>query len=328
MSGDKITVGTIGLGPVGAVVGACLAKAGAEIVATDLPHRISQLEKSGIQVYWDNELLQYAVRTADSIRAMADARPYCMIIATKASILKQIMPEVAEAAGDHCLVISTQNGIGTEDEIARYVPPENVCRMVVNFAGGIDAQGVVRVGWFNPPNCFGLIEEREEPRLTTIIDMLNSAGLTSELVSPFTIKKKAFLKTVLNASLLPLCAVMELTMKQAMQGKATRPLVEKLVREGLSVAERLEYDYGEDIFEQCMGYLDKGGDHHPSMTVDLQCKLPTEIDFINGKILEIGHSFGDLDLETHRFFVSLLMTAEVKNGTREPDDFPEYLLNP
>jgi 2-dehydropantoate 2-reductase len=119
---------------------------------------------------------------------------------------------------------------------------------------------------------------------------------------------------------------MNLTMKQAMQGKATRKLASDLLKEGFAVAKQLGYDYGENIYQQCMGYLDKGGDHHPSMTGDINNKRPTEIDFINGKILEIGQQFKNVDLEVNRVLVSMLMTEEVRNGTRKPEEFPDYLV--
>ena len=328
MAGEKFTVGAVGVGSVGSVLAACLAKAGAEIIAADIPQRISQLRDNGLQVQWDEELLEYRIDAADSIQAIAEARPDCIFVATKAVALKRIMPDVARAAGDDCLVISVQNGIGTEDEIARHIPPRNVCRMVVNYASNIGADGLAPVNWFNPPNFFGLVEEHEDPRLARLLEMLNSAGLTSERVDPVTIKKKAFFKTILNSALLPLCAVMGLTMKQAMEGRATRRLAGDLIREGLSVAARLGYDYGGNTYEMCMGYLDKGGDHHPSMTSDIRAKAPTEIDFINGKILEIGRSFEGLGLEVNRIMVSLLMTEEVRIGVRKPDEFPDYLVNP
>ncbi|UCG51751.1 MAG: ketopantoate reductase family protein [Candidatus Latescibacterota bacterium] len=326
MMGEKLTVGAIGVGAVGSILAACLAKAGAHVVAADLPHRIAQLKKNGLQVQWDKERLEYTVDVAKTIRSIAEKRPDCIFVATKAVALRKIMPDVAEAAGEDCLVISVHNGINTEDEVARYVAPRNVARMVVNYAGNIDDKGLVRVGWFNPPNFFGLLEDHEEPRLTRLIEMLNSVGLTSEFVDPVTIKMRAFLKTILNSALMPLCAVMNLTMKQAMEGAATRPLVEDLLREGLSVAGRLGYDYGEGIFEKCMGYLDKGGDHYPSMCGDLQHRVPTEIDFINGKILELGQRFDDLDLGVNRVMISMLMTEEVKVGVRKPNEFPDYLV--
>ncbi|MEJ2720714.1 MAG: 2-dehydropantoate 2-reductase [bacterium] len=328
MARERFAVGAVGVGAVGSVVAACLAKAGAHVIAADLPHRLPQLKKNGLQVKWGEELLEQEIAAADSIRDLAGAAPDCVLVATKAVALKKIMPEVVEAVGRDCLVVSVHNGIDTEDEIAKYVPAGNVARMVVNFAGAIDAEGFVNVIWFNPPNFFGLLEAHDDPRLTRIIDMLNSVGMISEHVDTLTIKKKAFLKTILNSGLMPLCAILKLTMRQAMQGRATRKLVEDLIHEGIAVAGKLGYDYGDGIFETCMGYLDKGGDHHPSMSVDLECRVPTEIDFINGRILELGRGFDDLSLEVNRVLVSMLMTLEVRVGARAPDDFPDYLLNP
>jgi 2-dehydropantoate 2-reductase len=326
MAGDKFTVGAVGIGAVGTILATCLKEAGAEIIACDIPERIAQLKEHGLRVQWGDKLLEHAAETLDSIGSLADVNPDCIFVATKGCILPKIMPEVAKAAGDNCLVMSVQNGIGTEDEIAKYVNPANVGRMVVNYAGGFKEDGLVNVNWFNPPNFFGLHSKEEDSRLEKIVDLLNSVGLTSQLVNTLAIKKRAFLKTILNSALMPICAVMNLTMKEAMEGKATRRLASDLLMEGFLVASKLGYEYGDDIHEKCMGYLDKGGDHHPSMSVDLCHERPTEIEFINGKILEAGRTFEGLDLEVNRIMVSLLMTEEVRNGTRKPDEYPEYLF--
>jgi 2-dehydropantoate 2-reductase len=336
---EKLTVGAIGVGPIGTILATCLAKAGAQIVVADLPHRVAQVKERGLQVRWEQEgwRLDYPAATVDSIHALSRHRPDCIFIATKAYSLGKIMPAVATATENDCLVISVQNGIGCEDEIARHIPPRNVCRMVVNYAAGSDEKGVAHMNWFNPPNAIGLLgepgggagraggAEDADPRLTRFAEMLNAGGLTTDLVDPLTIKKKAFLKTTLNAALMPICAVMGLTMKEAMSGPATRRLAGDILREALAVAERLGYDYGPGMWEECLGYLDKGGDHHPSMSVDLEHQRPTEIDFINGKILEQGRAFPELSLEVNRVMVSLVMTREVRNGTRKPEEIPEHL---
>lgn len=323
---ENLKIGTIGVGPVGSIVSMCLAEAGADMVIADIPKRNAQIKENGLQVRWNTKLHHQSVEVVDSIRFLAGEKPDCIFVATKVGILKTIMHDVAEAAGKNCLVISAQNGIGPEDEIASHVPPKNVCRMVVNYAGGTQPDGVVQVNWFNPPNYFGPVTEYKHPTLLRLIDMLNGWGLTSELVDTFTIKKMAFYKTILNSALLPLCGIMELTMREAMQGRATRRLAEDFIREGLAVAKQLGYDYGEDSFDKSMAYLDKGGDHHPSMTGDLKNKIPTEIEFINGKILEMGTAFDGMGLEVNRVFTSLVVQQEIRNGTRRPDDIPEYLL--
>jgi 2-dehydropantoate 2-reductase len=323
---ERLTVGAVGVGAVGTIVASCLADAGAEIIAVDVPVRLDQLRKFGLRARWLGREIQHEVKTAETIKSMGDKKPDCIFISTKACLLKEVMPEIAGSKARDSLIISAQNGIGTEDEIARYVSPQNVARMVINCIGSFCEDGVVKGDWLRPPNFFGTIVGHDEPRLARFVETLNASGLTSELVDPTTIKKKAFLKSVLNSALMPVCGIMNLTMKQAMQNRATRRLADDLLREGFAVASRLGYDYGPEIMETSMGYLDKGGDHHPSMSIDLQCRRPTEIDFINGKILEIGRGFDGLDLEVNRVLVSLIMMREVMNGTRGADDLPGYLF--
>jgi 2-dehydropantoate 2-reductase len=326
MPKDRFTVGAVGVGPMGTVLAGCLAEAGARIVAADLPERVAQVRERGLQVIRADRRYVYEVQSVNRIPELADHEPDCIVIATKACILDKIMPQVAEAADKNCLVISAQNGIGNEGVIARYVSSKNVARMIINYAAGVDEEGVAHVAWFNPPNFFGHLTDRDDPRLQRLVDMLNSVDVPTDLVGPVTIRKKAYYKTLLNAALMPMCAVMGLTMRQALAGRATRKLAEDVVKECLAVAERLGYDYGEDAFERSMGYLEKGGDHHPSMSVDLRAKRRTEIDFLNAKILEIGQAFDEISLETNRVLVSLLMTEEVRNGTRRPEDIPDFVL--
>ena len=326
MPEKQIRVATIGVGAVGTVLSACLAQSDAKLYVVDLPERIAQIEARGLQVKGVGLEMNVRATTVDSISSLADVDPDYIVIATKDYVLKSVLPEVAKVASDKCLVISAENGIGTEDELARHVPARNAARMVVNYAGHIDEEGVAQLVWFNPPNYFGPLEQKDDPRLAALMVRLCSKALESEMVDPSAIKAHAFLKTVLTSALMPICAVMGLTMKEAMEGPATRALAGDLLREGLAVAARVGYDYGEGMWEKCMGYLDKGGAHHPSMSVDLWNKRPTEIDYINAKILEIGLEFEDLNLDVNRVMTGLLMTLEASNGTRRPEEFPEFLV--
>ena len=56
----------------------------------------------------------------------------------------------------------------------------------------------------------------------------------------------------------------------------------------LQVADAAGIHYDDNFLDHCMGYLDKAGHHKTSMHVDIENRSPTEIDFINGKIVEYG----------------------------------------
>ena len=54
------------------------------------------------------------------------------------------------------------------------------------------------------------------------------------------------------------------------------------------MAQAAGYDYGPEFYDFCLEYLSRGGHHYPSMAVDMQASRPTEIDYINGKIVYYG----------------------------------------
>ena len=99
-------------------------------------------------------------------------------------------------------------------------------------------------------------------------------------------------KTILNAGMLALCSVTKQTMKDAFDFKPTHQLVEGLVKESISVAKADGFDFGAGFVDFCMNYFAKAGRHKPSMLVDLENQRPTEIDFINGRIVEYGEKLG------------------------------------
>jgi 2-dehydropantoate 2-reductase len=218
------------------------------------------------------------------------------------------------------------NGIGPEDALGDYVPKERVCRGVVNYAGNLQEDGSVVMNWFHPPNLIGPATERT-PRWSPVIrDALAKSGLTTTQVSHWEMKKAAFFKTILNSALNALCAAHGLTMGQAMRLRHTRGKARVLLQEGLTVAAIVGYNYGEDALDRCIQYLEGGGDHYPSMWFDLKHRRPTEIDFINGKIVKIGRMFKGVDVEMNMYFTSAIVTQEIKNGTREESEIPDYLV--
>ena len=69
-------------------------------------------------------------------------------------------------------------------------------------------------------------------------------------------------------------------------------MVKGIIDESVRVAEAEGIRYEEGFAEFCLKYLKKGGDHRPSMAVDLENGLTTEIDYMNGRIAAFGRQHG------------------------------------
>jgi len=261
-----------------------------------------------------------------TIQELKGYEPEALFICTKTWTLKAILPALVPVLSPSTLVVSFQNGIGLEEDVAEFFPPERVARGIVNYAGKVDLDsGKVTQAWFNPPNYFGPVAEESGPRLQQLAATLSRSPLATQAIPMQDTKKRVFFKTILNSALNALCATTGITMRQAMSYAHTRNLAKMLIREGLSVASAVGYNYGENAKAICMKYLDEGGDHLPSMWHDLQHGTRTEIEYINGKIAKIGLMFKNVDVDANVFFTSMVITHEIKSGVRKPDDIPDYL---
>lgn len=327
---SRDVIGVIGLGPVGSILAAYLAKGGAVVYGMEVnKERAEQVRNHGIIVRGHarvESLLEDCFTTMTDLAKIDNLSG--VFVCTKTWSIERVMGDFTMCRWpDDLRLCALMNGIGPEDAIGDYVGRDRVSRAVANFAGNLNPDGEVTMNWFHPPNILGPATNREAPWCERVCDLLTFAGLTTHYVSHLEMKKAAFFKTVLNSALNALCSAHGLTMGQAMRLKHTRGTAKTLLREGLTVAALVGYNYGEDALYSCLKYLEGGGDHYPSMWFDLKHRRPTEIEYINGKMVKIGRMFKNIDVDLNLYFTSAIVTQEIKNGTRTEDDIPEYLID-
>jgi 2-dehydropantoate 2-reductase len=99
-------------------------------------------------------------------------------------------------------------------------------------------------------------------------------------------------KAVLNACMNPICAITRKTMFEIISDPILYHLVDLLIKEGAAVARANEFHLGPDYYPYCIDYIRNAGHHKPSMLQDIEAGRRTEIDYINGKIIEYGAQAG------------------------------------
>lgn len=328
MSGSNGAVAVVGLGSVGSILAAYLARAGHEVVAVEPGERHDQVLSDGLVLTGKVELRsrpEVLLSKAEQLEEYRDRIKTCFVC-TKTWALRGLLPVLKRVLHPDTLVISFQNGIGPEDDIAKHFPREHVGRAVVNLGCGAQRNGTVAVHWITPPSYLGSVDGGSGA-VKTWAETLSVAGLATQFVEQHEVRKRVFFKNILNSALNALCASSGITMRQAMQLKHTRAMASLLIREGLSVASAVGYNYGEDAEDVCIAYLDGGGDHLPSMWVDLERGNRTEIEYMNGKIVKIGQMFKNIDVDVNIFFTSMIVTLEIKAGARAPEEVPDYLVH-
>ena len=289
MTPEKYKIGIIGLGPVGLVLAAHFKEAGCHVEICDLEkEKMNLIRNNGVKLVGRITKTVFFDYTHTSISALLENDLDILISAVKAYHVDSVLKQVETKVSRDLFLLIAQNGIDIKVKYTSHFDESQILRMVINFAGNLQAPNVVNVTFFNPPNYVGSIDDSRINMADWIASILTEMDLETLSKDSFLISNQIWQKTILNAALSPLCAISRMTMKEAMAHPDTLEIVEQIILEAIDVAKAEEVKFGDNFVKLCIRYLKNAGDHFPSLAVDLLSMKPTEIDYMNGKIVEYG----------------------------------------
>ena len=278
----------IGCGAVGSLFAAHLARAGeAEVFAYDLARdHVEAINRGGLRLSGEADFTAKLTATADPKQL-----PRCDygIVATKSIHTRSAIEQAAHIFDDKSAVCSVQNGVGNEEILAKHVT--FVIRGTTFPAGhlvapghvGYDIQGDTWIGPFEPTKTpMKMVEE--------LAGLLTRAGMkTAALVDA---RGAQWTKLIFNAGTNPVGALTGLDHGAATFFPPTGELFEALIDEGLAVARALGIELHNDPKALVLKAANAPGKHKASMLQDVLAHRPTEVDFMNGAIVEWGEKLG------------------------------------
>jgi 2-dehydropantoate 2-reductase len=289
MSENNYKIGIIGLGPIGQTLSVHFEQAGLEVAVTDLDReKLNLVRKDGIELVGRIEKKSYLKYVCYSVEEILEYDFDILICAVKDYHVNQIIKTIEGNLKRDVVLLSAQNGIDIGKRYQSHFPESSILRMVINFAGNLQAPNVVGINFFNPPNYVGSLDDSKADLAQWIATNLNKVDLVTEQVNSFTLNDKVWEKTILNAALSPLCAISLLTMKEAMNDRDSLEIVEQILYEAVQVANAENIKLPDNFIKLAIRYLNSAGNHMPSLAIDLINKRETEIDFMNGKIVDYG----------------------------------------
>lgn len=278
----------IGCGAVGSLFAAHLAKAGeAEVWAYDVwKEHVEAICNKGLRI-------SGAAHFTAQLNATSDPKqlPRCDygIMATKAIHTKTAIAQAAHAFDEKSAVCSVQNGVGNEEIIAERV--KYVIRGTTFPAGhpiaaghiGYDIQGDTWIGPFEPANT-------PMPRVEELSGLLTRAGMNTIALKDA--RGAQWTKLIFNASTNPVGALTLLHHGAATRFGPTGQLFNDLIAEGEAVAKKLGIELHGDPRRLVQKGASAPGKHRASMLQDVLAKRQTEVDFMNGAIVQWGEKLG------------------------------------
>lgn len=281
----------IGAGPVGGIVAAFLASGGYEVTLCDvLPALLEPALEPGIIIKGSDNLQARVSRTITRVDELANDPPDVVIVTVKATALPLIASALEGFVGEGRYVVSWQNGIDTEHVLSKTLGAVTVMRAVVNYGCTLLKPGMIDMAFHQRPHYLQELHPDSRDAAIGICAVLTECGLDTHHTDQ--IRNMVWSKAVNNSSMNPICAVTGKTMFDVINDPILFNLVDSILKEGVAVARANEFILGPDFYPETISYIRNAGHHKPSMLQDIEAGRRTEIDFINGKIIEYGVRVG------------------------------------
>ncbi len=281
----------IGAGPVGGIVAAFLAKGGYDVTLCDIvPELLAPALDPGILLEGVDNFQAKVTRTTTNIDDLINDPPDVIFITVKATALPLIASALEDFVAEGRYVISWQNGIDTELELAQILGNKAVMRGVVNLGCVPLGAAHIRLAFHHRPHFLQELDPQSQDAAIAICNVLTECGLDTQHTDQVT--DMVWRKSVMNACMNPMCAVTGMTMVEIIKDPITFNLVDGLIKEGIAVARANEFSLGSGYYPYAINYIKNAGNHKPSMLQDIEAKRRTEVDYINGKIIEYGLQAG------------------------------------
>jgi 2-dehydropantoate 2-reductase len=296
----------VGAGAIGGYIGACLARAGADVVLHARGPHLAAMRDHGLRVATAEGELHVRPAVAASLDEIGPVD--VVILGVKAHHLTDMAPALAPLLKPDTVVVSTQNGIpwwyfqrlgGPMDGwvldrvdpgglIARVIDPARVVGALAYFSTEVAAPGLIR-HIEGHRLSLGEPDGTRSERARRIAEVLIAGGLRCPVTKRF--RHEVWVKLLGNVAFNPISVLTRATLEEMVGDPEVSRLVREVMVETEAVASRVGIELPVSI-DQRMAGAGKVGAHKTSMLQDLEAGRPMEIDAVAGAVVELGQRLG------------------------------------
>lgn len=284
-------IAILGAGSLGCAIGGVLTEAGQEVwLINRHADRVAQLRRHGLVMRVDGVDRQVAVRAAQ--RAEEVGPVDLVIVLVKSFHTDEAMAGALALLGPQTHVLSLQNGVGHEDLLARHVGRQRVLVGRTYVGGSPLGPGHVIAGYHGKDTHIGELDGRMSQRLQQVCDIFNAAGL--QTVASQNILGTVWDKLLINVATGAITAITGLTYGQLYAQPQLQALGLAAVEEAMAVAraQGIALSITDPLWAWTKAGAGLGYDFKTSMLQSLEKGSVTEIDYVNGAVVDVGERLG------------------------------------
>ncbi len=277
--------GIIGAGALGSLFAAFFAKSGIDYSIFEIDKDTADAVKNGLTLISGDSAETFFPEIDTSPAILCDCRIIFLFVKSYST------GDAAAAVRDYlkgdAIIVSLQNGIGNFETAAQYFNEEQILYGITTIGASKDNASTVRFGGAGTIEFGG----RSKEALVRLSSMLHLAGLDFTVTG--TPAKSVWQKAIINAGVNPIAAILGITNGEIINNPHTLELQRNIILEGAAAAEAAGINLiAEDLIETTINVCKKTALNRCSMLQDITNRRKTEIDYINGRIVEILKNSG------------------------------------
>jgi 2-dehydropantoate 2-reductase len=285
----KISI--VGTGAMGSVYAAHFGKAGHDVWAIDVSdEHLDAIERAGLTVSGASG--SYVVEHLHVGRTPADAGPSDVwVIATKAADVDGVAAAIAPLLEPDSIVMAFQNGLGAGERVARRVPAEHV---VIGIAEGFGSS-IPEPGHVHHEGMrlirIGELQGGLTARVQHVEETFRAAGFNVRAFAD--VHLMIWEKFLCNVTLSAPCAAFDVTVGELMANPEAWAVALGCMLEGhrVAIARGIEFAFADPV-EYVTTFASTIPNASPSLRLDLLARRRSEIDVINGQVVELSRELG------------------------------------
>lgn len=209
-------------------------------------------------------------------------------------------------------IIIFQNGFGNDEAYLRYFEKSEVfsARVITGFTR--PERHISEVTVYTEPILIGSLQGQDPSCLKDIANMITESGIRCELTDE--LDKYLWAKMLYNCALNPLGSILNVNYGKLTENEYSRDIMNSIIEEIFEVIRAGGYETlwstpeeYQNIFYSKL--VPDTYNHYSSTHQDIRRKIRTEIDSLNGKVIELGEA-NNVDVSTNKIIYKLIKSIE------------------
>jgi len=295
-----------GAGAIGSLMGAYLSKNNNVLLIGRKSHILSIKKNDLVIIGKTNLKIKInATESFDDLKFKSDL----LILTVKSYDTESAILQVKKIIDKDTIVLSLQNGLNNIDIIKQYINYENIIAGVTTHGAFFSKPGVIKHTGIGT-TILGELNGKKTDRIYNIINCFNRSEIETVLAKD--IIKEIWYKAIINSSINPLTAIFNCKNGYLLENPILEKFVEKICEESTDIA----YSNGiklsfNNAIKKTKEVIKNTSDNYSSMLQSIKNYKKTEIDSINGKLVEIGKTY-KTDISLNQILKYLIKTEESK----------------